>query len=192
MAFLCWIVSNKIKDDGTDNDKLKIQSVEDIVESKQANCVDLAIVTYKMEVSDKDYKNPAIGWIRWRVSDHKTQGHLTSIFTYKSDIYTFEYLEPGFGTMRYLHYDDYKKALDGYGLLLKKNHPDKDVRRYSTKQQTRVFGKKELKMINKLDQFKSQKEFLESLWPYDQFLGESKYYSSTRQFITEMLMDLKR
>ena len=192
LAFLCWLISNKVKDDGTDNDKLKIQSVEDIIDSKQANCVDLAIVTYKMEMSNKDYKEPAIGWIRWRVSDNKTQGHLASMFTYKSDLYVFEYLKPGFGTMRYLSNSDYKKALDWYGLLLKKNHPDKDVRMYSTKQQTRVFDKKDLKMIKKLSKFKSQKEFLESIWPYDQFLGESKYYSSTRQFITEMLMDLKR
>lgn len=193
LAFLCWLIGNKIGDDPTDNKILKIQSVEDVQDSKQANCVDLAVITYKMAKKyGGDYKKPNIGWIRWRVSDHKTRGLLTSIFTYDKRIFVFEYLKPGFGNMRCLDGKNYKQTLEYYGLFLKKHHPDKNVRINTTKQQIKVFNKKQLELVEDSDQFQNQEEFLEAIWPVKKFLAESKYYTSTRQFITEMLMDLKR
>lgn len=192
LAFLNWLINNKISDDDTANENLPIQSVEDIAKTRKGNCVDLAVIVYKLAKRHKEFEKPTIGWIRWRISDHKTQGHLCTMFKHNGTIYCFEYLTPGFGTFKRTNGNNYKSSLEEYGLLLKKNHPDKDVRMYSTKQFTKVFNNDELKVVDNLDQFKSQSEFLESIWPYDQFLGESKHYTSTRQFITEMLMDLKR
>lgn len=72
-------VKDTIPKDGVNNNNNLIQSIEDIEDSKQANCVDVTLANHGICMNE-GYKDKIV-WVKWHLSETSTPGHLFSMFT---------------------------------------------------------------------------------------------------------------
>ena len=170
LAFLCWLIMNKIKDttpiDGGDNNNVNpIQTIEDIKESKEANCVDLAILVYKMLRQRRDMRNTTIARTTWIINKNHTTAHIYTVFKYLNFVYVFHYdQDHQIGELKDFKSDNFKKTIIKYSNWLKEYHPIEEVHRlpYSS-QIIYILNSKELKELDDTSKFRTQRDWLDSL-----------------------------
>jgi len=96
--FMSWCKRNKVKNtipkDGVDNNNNLVQSLDDVVQTKEMNCVDASIIVHDICTNDNTIANPRIVLMKWYRSPSSMPGHLLTMFTKKSTnkIYAFNWL----------------------------------------------------------------------------------------------------
>ena len=81
--FINWMkregVVDTIPTDGVNNNNNLIQSLDEIKESKQANCIDATIATHNICINN-GYLDKIV-WVKWHINATSTPGHLFLMFT---------------------------------------------------------------------------------------------------------------
>ena len=93
--FMNWLIKYKVKDPthkSGNNNYNPIQSIDDILVSHKANCVDIAIAVYKIVKNSKDCSKPEIVKVDWHIDDNYDEGHLFTLFTYNDNIYVNKWI----------------------------------------------------------------------------------------------------
>lgn len=145
------------------NNNQKIQTLDDIKKSFKANCVDIAVNTYRI---CKDKFDATIGWIRWIVNENKTDGHLFCVFKANHKVYTLQYMQGDhIGEISTYSNKTYLEVVLEEGKKLKP-HIDKK-HNTETKQLVYVFTKTDLKTFDNESYLRThtQKEVLDKIWP---------------------------
>ena len=166
IAFMYWCQENKIQDPiplyGDNNNVNPIQTIEDIQKSKRANCVDLAIVSYKMAKNCKSISDSTIGTVSWIISPNKTNGHIFMLFKYKGKTYVFDYdQENCIGEFPSFKSQSFEKAALSYCDRIKSLHPEKEVQELPHKRQLiYILNERELKDLDHIEKYPTQKDWL--------------------------------
>ena len=182
IGFLYWLFENEVKDttaiDGSDDNNCNpIQTLEDVEKSKRANCVDIAIITYKMAKEAKDIEDSTICITTWIFSDKDIVSHIYMLFKYKSSIYVFDYDQKnqlgGFPTNKKDSFED--EAIE-YSEKMKKNHSQKRVRDVC-RQTIDVLKQDQLDALDHTENYESQKEWLSYVCPsYKKWVASEAFY----------------
>ena len=166
IPFLYWLIENRISDtiplrDGNNNYN-PIQSIDDIVRTKTANCVDIAIAGYKMtQRNRREFPQSSIGNIEWVINNHTTEGHIFLVFTYYDKTYILDYDQINF-------YGDFKPFKSSYEIagkvyadMVRSNHPDHRIRGLKgDNQKVMILDKEGLETLTNTAKYKDQAEWM--------------------------------
>lgn len=182
IGFLYWLFENDVKDttaiDGSDDNNCNpIQTIEDIEKSKEANCVDIAIVTYKMAKKAKDIEDCTIGITTWIFSDKDIVSHIYMLFKYKSSIYVFNYDQKNqLGSFEIDYKNSFEEEAIEYSKNMKDNHSQKRVRGIC-KQVIDILKQDQLDDLENTEKYESQKEWLSLVCPsYKKWIASEAFY----------------
>ena len=166
VAFMDWLIEEKVSDPtplyGNNNNVNKIQAIHQIEKSKQANCVDIGIVVYKMCSRHPEFRPSTIATVSWIVDDRHSDGHVFALFKYKHNIYVFDYDQTHFvGELINYKSDTFNKASTSFCFRIKQLHPNEDVRNLpKDKQLIYVLDSTDLQSLNNTSEYANQKEWL--------------------------------
>lgn len=172
IAFMSWLIDNRISDpipaDGGNNNNVNaIQTIEDINYSKTANCVDIAIVSYKMTKNVKDISSATISSVTWPIKNKpgSSNGHIFMMFKIGKFTYVFDYDQEHYtGTFRYWYGLDYLEVATKFSNTIRKAASNKDIRNSDPDQQkVIILTPDQLNELNDLSHFKTQRDWLRSI-----------------------------
>ena len=167
--FMNWLIKYKVKDPihkSGNNNYNPIQSIDDILISHEANCVDIAIAVYKIVKSSKDCSKPTIVKVDWQLNENHSEGHIFTLFIYNDNIYVFDYdqIHQKGEMLSFTQDKSYDEIIKKCCNNMRKQHPNKLIRDNKAVQIINILNKNQLKLIDK--KWKTQKEFLEALENY--------------------------
>ena len=93
-AFFSWVINNEIKYESINNNLNKpIRTLNKVKHEKAIDCLELAIITYKMCINCKEISNSGIGFGIW--VDKKNHKHIRffTIFKVNNQYWTIQYLQ---------------------------------------------------------------------------------------------------
>lgn len=164
VPFLDWLIYHRVSDtqhERGNNNYCSIQTIEDIKRTFEANCVDIAIVTYKMATITKDIPKATIANVKWIKNARQSSSHIFMIFKYKGNSYIFDYDQINcVGEFR-MYRSKFENAAKWFANDIKKTHPDEEVRRLSPNRQViKVLNEEELKTTEDTFRYETQKDWL--------------------------------
>lgn len=164
IPFLDWLIYHKVTDtqhERGNNNYCSIQTVDDIKNSFEANCVDIAIVTYKMAKMTKDIPQATIGNVKWIINSRKSDGHVFMVFKYKGKSYVFDYDQVQcLGQFRYYR-ANFENVVKWFSNDIKKEHPDEEIRRLPPNRvRVKMLNEEELKTLDDTSKYETQKDWL--------------------------------
>lgn len=170
IPFLYWLVENRISDpipikqSSAGNNVNPIQSIDDVVRTKTANCVDISIITYKMTTHNRsEFPTSTIANAKWVTSPNSSTGHVFPIFTYHSNTYILDYDQDHFnGDFKTYKKKDFYSTAKSYADYIVQVHPDYRVKSSPCKIQ--VLSDSQLLSVN--DSYQSQLEWLRTVGFY--------------------------
>ena len=172
VAFMGWLIDNRISDpipvDGGNNNNVNaIQTIEDIDYTKTANCVDIAIVSYKMTKNVKDISSATISSVTWPIKNKpgSSNGHIFMMFKIGKFTYVFDYDQEHYtGTFRYWYGLDYLEVATKFSNMIRKLASNKDIRNSDPGQQkVIILTPDQLNELDDLSHFKTQRDWLRSI-----------------------------
>ena len=166
IAFMYWCLENKVQDTiplyGNNNNINPIQDIEDIKHTKRANCVDLAIASYKMARGCSIISDATIGIVRWIIGPNKTSEYVFMLFKYKGKIYAFDYDQYNYvGEFPSFKTQSFEQAAEIYSNNIKTVQSDVKVRNLSRdKQLVYILNNKALNDLDYTYEYNSQFDWL--------------------------------
>ena len=164
IPFLDWLIYHKVTDtqhERGNNNYCSIQTVEDIKNSLEANCVDIAIVTYKMAKITNDISESTIANVKWIKNARQSDGHVFMAFKYKGKSYIFDYDQIHcIGQFRFYR-SGLNNAIKWFCNDIKKEHPDEEVKKLPPNRVViKILNEEELKTIDHISDYETQKDWL--------------------------------
>ena len=166
--FMSWCKQKRVKStipkDGTNNNNNTIQDINDVIRTKEMNCVDSSLIVYKMCIENRYITDPQIIWIRWFRSETSTPSHLFTMFIKKNKnkYYAFNWLGDLTSKIEGPCSSDIE-LIEKIGKTLGKRYPNSGLQYY-------IFSDEDIEYIYNLDDNTTQRELLDYIEEHADFI----------------------
>ena len=167
IPFLDWLIDHKVSDTihiTGNNNNCPIQTIDDIKKSLHANCIDIAIVTYKMAKNTKIIDDSTISFVKWTISEDNTQGHIFMLFKFNNGTYVFDYDQINIQGSFVKYRGSFENISKWFSSMIRKNAGNEKIRNLPpNKQRVKTLSKKDLETVKDVRKYSTQKEWLKEI-----------------------------